>query len=157
MILIDFFFPAKVSRKLAQYRSPMVLIDGDFHVPNKLSSMGNGFTFEVMTILLLAIARTLDDTARVYGDDVVIHSMVAEQFVASCFDICFRVNPKKTFIHSKFRESCGAFYHDDVGYITSFDFKWCETPSDAIISCNKLLCIAQENTNCHVKGMALKA
>lgn len=155
--LIAFFFPAKVSKKLAQYRSPMVLIDGDFYIPNKLSSMGNGFTFEVMTILLLAIARTLDDTARVYGDDVIIHSMVAEQFVAACFDICFRVNPKKTFIHSKFRESCGAFYHDDVGYITSFDFKWCETHSDVIISCNKLLCIAQENTNRHVKGMALKA
>lgn len=155
--LIDFFFPAKVSRKLAQYRSPMVLIDGAFHVPNKLSSMGNGFTFEVMTVLLLAIARTLDDTARVYGDDVVIHSLVAEQFVRSCNDICFKINPKKTFIHSKFRESCGAFYHDDVGYITSFDFKWCETISDCIISCNKLLVIANENTNRHVKGMALKA
>ena len=155
--LIPFFFPAKVSRKLAQYRSPMVLIDGDFHIPNKLSSMGNGFTFEVMTILLLAIARTLDDTARVYGDDVIIHSLVAEQFVASCNDICFRVNPRKTFIHSKFRESCGAFYHDDVGYITSFDFKWCVTESDCVISCNKLLAIATENTNCHLKGMALKA
>lgn len=139
--LVEFLFPANVTKYLFRYRSEMVLIDGVYHLPKKLSSMGNGFTFETMTLMLLAIARTLDEEATVYGDDVIIANDVAWDFVRAAECAGFIVNEKKTFIQSRFRESCGAFYLDGYGYITCFDFHWCENTVDQVVTTNKLFLI----------------
>lgn len=136
--VVTWMFPPSCAKYLIKYRSFMTKVDGIEYVPNKLSSMGNGFTFEVMSILLLAVGRVLDETTRVYGDDVIIHNLVSEPFLAACEDIGFKVNPTKTFLFSSFRESCGAFYSDDCGYLVTFDFHWLESPLDYIIACNKL-------------------
>lgn len=138
-------FPSNVSTLLRRYRDPMVLVGEDYVIPHKLSSMGCGFTFEVMTLLLLSIARVLDPSATVYGDDVIINDDVAVQFTEVMGDIMWKVNSKKTFINSAFRESCGAFYLDGHGYITCFDFHWCENINDAVIAVNKLKMITDSN------------
>lgn len=137
--------PASLFTYLDRYRSPMVLVDGCYFMPNKLSSMGNGFTFEVMTLLLLAVARTLDDTSTVYGDDVIISNAFADEFVEVAQAMCFKVNKQKTFIKSPFRESCGSFYLDGYGYITCFDIHYCETPQDVIINTNKFWLMARKD------------
>lgn len=104
----------------------------------KLSAMGNGFTFEWMSLYLLSVCRQFDDTSRVYGDDIIVAANAAEQ-VRSCLEVLgWVINPKKTFITGEFRESCGAFYHSDAGYITSYDIHFCESMADVIITCNKL-------------------
>lgn len=138
-------FPRNVSRYLCRYRDPMVLIDGDYVLPHKLSSMGCGFTFEVMTLLLLSIARVLDPNATVYGDDVIIADHAAERFIEVMGELRWNVNEKKTFIGARFRESCGAFYLDGYGYITCFDFHWNENINDVIVTANKLLLICRGN------------
>lgn len=140
--IVEFIFPSKWFKLLDRYRSPFVLINDVYYMPKKLSSMGNGFTFEVMTLLLLAISRTLDAEARVYGDDVIIDNSVAYDFIRAAECCGFMVNEKKTFVASRFRESCGAFYLDGHGYVTCFDFQWADTPQEAITAINKLFYLA---------------
>lgn len=143
--VITELFPSRVHRLLRRYRDPMVLIDGRYHLPLKLSSMGCGFTFEVMTMLLLAIARVLDPCATVYGDDVIISNDSADRFKEVMSELMWKVNNKKSFCHSRFRESCGAFYCDGYGYITCFDFRWNENFNDALITINKLRLVSDSN------------
>lgn len=136
--IIQLLFPTAVRNALLTHRSAYVLLGDDEYEPYKLSSMGNGFTFEVMTVMLYALASTYSVHARVYGDDVIIPNVVARDFSKACALVGFNVNNKKTFIDSLFRESCGAFYHDHYGYMESFDFTRIETPLDLIVTCNKL-------------------
>lgn len=135
--VIQLLFPKHVSYVLTQYRSSTVELGSNCIEPNKLSSMGNGFTFEVMTILLLSFGRIFDPTCRVYGDDVIIKADVADDFINIVSLIAFSTNEKKTFTKGRFRESCGAFQFDTFD-IQSFEFKWADNFSDVIAICNKL-------------------
>lgn len=137
-------FPRHVSNLLIKLRSHYVSIHDELYSPKKLSSMGNGFTFEVMTSLLFAIGRSFTHDCRVYGDDVIIPNEFADEFVSTCSLIDFNVNADKTFINSFFRESCGYFYSDHIdSYIVSFDFNQILSVSDVIITCNKLTVIIE--------------
>lgn len=138
-------FPKQVSDLLFKYRSSYVDIGNELYEPNMLSSMGNGFTFEVMTMLLYAVASTYSPFVRVYGDDVIIPNDKAEYFLKSVSLLGFSPNMKKTFVNSFFRESCGYFYSDDHGYIVSFDFGPIESFQDVIITTNKLTILLEQN------------
>lgn len=136
----QFMFPPRVFKLLQLSRSEFVYSkpDDTYHHLNMLSAMGNGYTFEVMTMLLAALAQGLDKTSRVYGDDVIIKNRHATQFIELAEFCGYRVNTEKTFVNSLFRESCGAFYHDDHGYIQSFKIEYATSILDAIIIVNKL-------------------
>lgn len=138
-------FPKRVSDLLFKYRSHYVEVNSELFETKKLSSMGNGFTFETMTCLLYAIGSAYTPFCRVYGDDVVIPNKFANDFVRTCSLISFNINQKKTFIESFFRESCGYFYSDSHGYIVSYDFNPIENMADVITTCNKLTCIIEAN------------
>lgn len=140
--LIHFLYPAAIRKYLFRYREDYVLLDEDYHAPEKLCSMGNGFCFEILTLTLLAIARQLDSSSSVYGDDVIISNDVASDFVKVMATVGFSVNNTKSFISSPFRESCGSFYYDQLGALTTFDFTWIKNPNDVIITLNKLQLIA---------------
>ena len=122
--VIETLFPRWFVQLLRNRRSEYILgLDGQWYKPLKLSSMGNGFTFEVMSFLLTVIARSFDQEASSFGDDVVIHPGHARDFIMRAAEIGFVVNEEKSFIGltDPFRESCGANYHKDHGYISSFD------------------------------------
>lgn len=135
----EIMFPPHFVEGLKMVRSRNILLpDGTEQVLHKLASMGSGFTFEVMTILLLAIGRCLDPQCTVYGDDVIIANNQAEKFISACRALGWVINTRKTFINSPFRESCGSYYHDDFGFIKSYDMHWCKNLVDVITLCNKL-------------------
>lgn len=139
-------FPKVVVSYLQRYRSGYVQLGNEWYEPNMLSSMGNGFTFEVMSAMLYALGCVFSPDVRVFGDDVIIPNTVARVFARVAAAVGFNLNEKKSFIDSNFRESCGYFYHDDFGYLTSFDFTQCETFQDVILTCNKLtLLLAEAN------------
>jgi len=82
----------------------------------KWSAMGNGYTFELETLifwgLASACAELLDcpSTVWVYGDDIVIDSK-AYPLLREVFSACgFTVNTEKTFSDGNFFESCGKHY-----------------------------------------------
>lgn len=143
---VSAMFPKHVRDDLLKFRSTYVEFDNEPFEPNKLSSMGNGFTFEVMTLLLLAVGRTLDPTCRVFGDDVIIKNDVADLFISCCKKLGFNVNMSKTFINSPLRESCGAYFHDDYGYLTSFDLKRPKNISELIAFTNKVAILSNQSS-----------
>lgn len=89
----------------------------------KLSSMGNGFTFEVETLIFWGIARAVselcdsgDHRLLVYGDDIVVPTGISDEVCRILGQVGFATNADKTFSQGPFRESCGAhwFEGDDV-------------------------------------------
>ncbi len=73
----------------------------------KFSSMGNGFTFELESLLFYAICSSESDNVSVYGDDIVVASKRFAACLQSLADFGFEANTSKSFAWSSFRESCG--------------------------------------------------
>lgn len=85
----------------------------------KFSSMGNGFTFELESLIFYAAAVCCVEACSselkyrrvsVYGDDVILPCKVLDLFIPLCTAYGFRVNADKSFSTSDFRESCGSHY-----------------------------------------------
>jgi len=142
--LVEYLVPKHVLSAILASRSDMTLgLDDNFHVVNKVSSMGNGFTFDLMSMILLALTRSIDPTSTVFGDDIICHRDAAVQIISNLTRADFRVNESKTNIGTGFRESCGANYIDGYGYVTSFDLKWVTTTNDLIVTLNKVAILSQ--------------
>jgi hypothetical protein len=95
-----------------KYRLP----DGSWHNFEKFSTMGNGFTFELESLIFWALSESVRDFldlkghVLVYGDDIIIHE-AALPLLLEVFEYCgFTVNTDKTHFNSLFRESCGKHY-----------------------------------------------
>lgn len=125
-----------LSKHLNQSRCGLVEYKGEWHRMNMLSPNGNGFTFEVMTLMLLTVGREFDSFCHVYGDDIIIDADVAPCFIETVEYMGYKINTSKTFLTGSFRESCGSFFCE--GYITSYDLHYAEDIVDAIILTNKV-------------------
>jgi len=81
--------------------------DGLVRKNEKFSSMGNGFTFELESLLFYAICSAVARDVSVYGDDIILPSSEFDQAVKLLEFFGFEVNPSKSFSTGYFRESCG--------------------------------------------------
>jgi len=143
--LCQFLFQKAFFSELQNSRSPYVLgLDQAFHSTHKISSMGNGYTFELMTLILTSIVRQFDPNGSVFGDDIIIADEHAQDLIALLEGIGFVVNKEKTFVNSPFRESCGSNYHEEYGYIESYDFKYPVTIHDCVVLYNKALRLSRK-------------
>ncbi|DAD50954.1 RNA-directed RNA polymerase [ssRNA phage SRR6255733_1] len=101
---------------LDSIRSKTTMIDSELHVCEMFSSMGNGFTFELQTIIYYSIARAVSyftgeqGVISVYGDDIIVPSGVASDLIFVLTFLGFNTNTDKTFIDGPFRESCGGHF-----------------------------------------------
>lgn len=79
----------------------------------KFSSMGNGFTFELETLIFYAAASAVrrklghKGTVMSYGDDIIVPTDIAPMLVDFLSALGFKTNPDKSFLTGLFRESCG--------------------------------------------------
>lgn len=102
---------------LNDIRSHSVLVNGSYHRTEMFSSMGNGFTFELESLLFYVLARTtlyfegIRGVVSVYGDDIIIPSSGYNMLSWVLKSFGFSVNPDKSFHDGPFRESCGGHYH----------------------------------------------
>jgi len=85
---------------------------------SKFSSMGNGFTFELESLIFYALASVVCEDLKVngidisvYGDDVILPTSAYELFSALSTFCGFTVNKTKSFSSGPFRESCGAHWY----------------------------------------------
>lgn len=119
--LVQWVLPQPWLDLLDSLRSPMTNVDGVWHLLEKFSSMGNGFTFELETLIFAAIAtvasRQVCDKVEigvdilVYGDDIIVPSESTQEVLAALRFCGFTPNSEKTFFaESPFRESCGGDY-----------------------------------------------
>jgi hypothetical protein len=99
-------------------RSKVGELDGVSFAYEKFSSMGNGFTFELETLIFYALAHSAcvivgadPDWVSVYGDDIVVPIDAYETLREILTFFGFTLNSKKSFNTGKFRESCGKDYY----------------------------------------------
>lgn len=77
----------------------------------KFSSMGNGATFALETLVFAAACYAVGAKSYVvYGDDIVIEQHLAKPLVALLAFIGFVPNESKSFTKGLFRESCGTHW-----------------------------------------------
>jgi len=87
------------------------------YVYEKFSSMGNGCTFALETLIFWAIAKAVSkhkDVISVYGDDVIIATENVDMFKTAIAYLGFDINVNKSFTAGPFRESCGLDAYNGV-------------------------------------------
>ncbi len=101
-------------------RSQSTYVDGEWHLNEMFSSMGNAFTFELESLIFWALTRAcayLTQTPgkiSVYGDDIICPSGLKDA-ILSTFEFCgFTINTKKSFFEGTFRESCGKHWDSGI-------------------------------------------
>lgn len=99
----------------------------------KFSSMGNGFTFELESMIFYALAEACVELCgqsklycRAYGDDITVPTSVVP-LLAEVLDFCgFEVNTQKSFSSGVFRESCGADFFNGKNVRPYFHKEFCK-------------------------------
>ncbi len=101
-------------------RSEITIVDEVEHRNEMFSSMGNGFTFELESLLFYALARTtayfrgISGIISVYGDDIICPTDLAQDLTWVLGFFGFQVNTKKSFVQGPFRESCGGHFFNGL-------------------------------------------
>lgn len=147
--LVKLLLPPAWYRLLDDLRSHHTLVGSNWVKLEKFSSMGNGFTFELETLIF----RTLIETCRivshdvnntmapgvdysVFGDDIICPTGVSRFVVASLTFFGFKTNVEKTFLQGPFRESCGGDYFHGLDVRPHHVREDCELPSQLIALAN---------------------
>lgn len=121
--LVKALMPSDWFCLLDSLRAPWgVLPTGEAFLYRKFSSMGNGFTFELETILFLAICKGVSreyghrsDRFHVFGDDIIGPDYLYATIRGYLQYSGFQVNSEKSFHGpSRVRESCGVDALDGV-------------------------------------------
>ena len=125
-----------------------ILPDGSSIVLNKFSSMGNGFTFELETLIFWALAQSVIELSgsrgvlSVYGDDVIVSRNHATS-VCLAYQYCgFTVNDKKSYLDGNFFESCGKHYFQGIDVTPTYQKELIDTAWSAVRLGNRLIRLA---------------
>lgn len=98
---------------------------GRFRPYSKFSSMGNGTTFVLETLIFAAAVRAVGSTRyAVYGDDIVIESHLYEPLSRLLSFLGFTINSDKSYCEGPFRESCGKDYYNGVNVTPFYLREW---------------------------------
>lgn len=130
LTLIRDLFPRDCVQVLECVRSPATLLpSGEWVDLHMISSMGNGYTFPLQTLLfsslVVAVYKTLDIPVHlprgscsgnfgVFGDDIICVTAAADLVLSMLGRLGFIPNADKTFVEGPFRESCGADFLDGI-------------------------------------------
>ena len=120
-VLVQLLLPEQWHELLTSLRASHTRLDGRFVRLEKFSSMGNGFTFELETLVFATLARRIvaaeggdPDCVTCYGDDLIVPTEHCDSVLAALAFFGFEPNKKKTFVEGRFRESCGGDFFDGV-------------------------------------------
>jgi hypothetical protein len=133
-------------------RSPMcTLPNGKELELHSLSTMGNGFTFPLMTSIFCAVIAVVyrrlgiplnfggsqDRNFSVFGDDIIVVTEAVPLLYKLLGLIGFRVNKSKSFVEGPFRESCGADFFQGAN-VRAVYIKRLSSPQDYAVAINGL-------------------
>ena len=129
--LLKWLLPPRWYGACELVRSPSMQIDGvDEHL-NMFSTMGNAVTFPLETLVFFTIGHALADyrlnnnrslfphwgydwkTVSVFGDDCIVPTTIAHEYISILESVGFLINRDKSFYRDEdhgFRESCGGDY-----------------------------------------------
>lgn len=118
--LVRSLLPNDWFRLLDTLRCPNYMYRSNKFRYEKFSSMGNGFTFPLQTLIFASVCAAASNEAgvpfdfRVYGDDIIVRRCIFDRVTKMLRWCGFKTNPKKTFSTGPFRESCGKDYFGGV-------------------------------------------
>ncbi len=119
--VVEFLLPPEWVHLLGSCRSQKYLMNEKWHHYHKWSSMGNGYTFELETLVFYSAAMACTHAVggdpslvRVYGDDVAIPTAAVSLFYDTVEHLGFSINKEKSYHEGPFRESCGKDYFNGV-------------------------------------------
>ncbi len=151
--LVDKLLPQWMSDILRYLRSPISrLPDGSALTLNMVSTMGNGFTFPLQTLLFSAVVSAVyaekgiplnrvsseKPNWSVFGDDIIVRREAYDRVVHVLELLGFRVNAEKSFNKGPFRESCGCdFFKGHM--VRGVYLKHLSTAQDTYVAFNKLV------------------
>jgi len=101
---------------LRAVRSPTYTIQDKTYHFHKFTSMGNGYTFELESMIFYALTSAvleyqgIREKCSVYGDDIITPTASVPLVIQTMNACGFQVNDEKSFWHGPFRESCGSDY-----------------------------------------------
>jgi hypothetical protein len=153
LAMLESVLPEWVFDLLCMYRSPMTKVRGERVKLNMISTMGNGTTFPLQTIVFTcvvqAVAKQLGAPIRradlswspwgVFGDDIAIPSFMTERVIRLLDILGFQVNREKSFTDKwmPFRESCGSDYFRGWN-VRGVYLKTLKTPQSRYVAINLL-------------------
>lgn len=115
----------------------------------RFSAMGNGYTFELESLIFYAITyaavqlaggNTRNSVVSVYGDDIIVDACYANAVMTALEKCGFSVNTDKSFTKGLFYESCGTQVFNGVDVTPVFQKKPIEKQSVEVLnSANRLL------------------
>lgn len=149
--LVRLLFPKIWYDLLMGLRSPCTrLPDGQWLSLNMISTMGNGYTFPLMTLIFVSLIYGLRcrkpgptlhidwNSTGVFGDDIIVPEHEYADLVDELEKWGFIVNTDKSFHVGPFRESCGGDYFG--GYdVTPFYVKSLAKTSEIYVAINQLV------------------
>lgn len=144
--LVDSLFPRDWYEYMFLSRTAWGEFDNQIERFEKFSAMGNGYTFEMESLIFYSIACAVANLhgegtspISVYGDDIILSSSLVPALAEVFSLLGFTLNSDKTFFGSDgFRESCGKHYLDGVD-VTPFYFRTFSK------GCTELLILAANN------------
>lgn len=112
--LVEHLLPPEWFDLLSRFRTGTVTTPfGEEMRLQKFSSMGNGFTFPLESLIFWALTSSVAagrETVSVYGDDIICPTECVEEVMQVLNCVGFAVNKEKSFWDGPFRESCGGDY-----------------------------------------------
>lgn len=123
LAMVEEVLPVELLDLLKLFRSPYSeMPNGALLQLNMISTMGNGYTFPLQTMLfacvVLAASKVYNSPLRrskpeqlgnfgVFGDDIICEQETARGVIRLLELLGFQVNHEKSFLKGPFRESCG--------------------------------------------------
>jgi hypothetical protein len=112
----------------------------------KFSSMGNGFTFELESLIFWALSEAVQSLSRkggrftsVYGDDLIVPTDQAPLVLEAFEFFGFKPNLGKSFQEGPFRESCGKHYFNGTDVSPFYIREDVNTNRDILLLANNLV------------------
>lgn len=115
--LCRLLLPPQWYRYLIRLRSPSGICGDEVISYEKISSMGNGYTFALESAIFASVCYAAEkflkgrfdrDEIAVYGDDIIVRQSSSLLVIQMLTRFGFSLNHEKSFIQGPFRESCGA-------------------------------------------------
>jgi hypothetical protein len=147
--LCEAIFPAWFFQTLLELRSNHTTYKGTRIPLNMISTMGNGFTFPLQTVIFSCLVRAAYRSSGLpiydglkmnwacFGDDLICDSRCYRNVIRLLDMLGFSTNSSKTFSEGRFRESCGADWFDGQP-ARSVYIKELRSPQDIFVAINLL-------------------
>jgi hypothetical protein len=144
--LVEMLLPPEWCDYLMALRSPKGTLESDVISYEKISSMGNGYTFVLESAIFAALihaAKVVDKASRgfedaaVYGDDLIVRRKHFETLEIALCLAGFTINRDKSFYNGSFRESCGSDWFNGIAVRPVFVKEYPQTIRDIFSNHNR--------------------